>query len=79
MAHGDKSETTQVVLLDTTRVKLLQTKTTIDVVIPAFNEGSCIEGLLHDVMMVGQHDWFQIQNSPVHRGLRRRVPWTRRP
>jgi len=65
MAHGDKQEDREVVLLDTTRVKLLQTKTTIDVVIPAFNEGSCIEGLLHDVMMARQHGWFQIQNIYV--------------
>jgi len=65
MAHGDKSEDTRVVISDTTRVKPLQAEITIDVVIPAFNEGSCIEGLLHDVMMARQHDWFQIQNIYV--------------
>jgi len=62
MAHGDKSRGTEVALSDTTRVKPLQAEITIDVVIPAFNEGSCIEGLLQDVMMARQHDWFQIQN-----------------
>jgi len=65
MAHGDKSEVTGVILLDTARVKPLQAEITIDVVIPAFNEGSCIEGLLHDVMMARQHDWFQIQDIYV--------------
>jgi len=65
MAHGDKSEATGGVLSDTTRIKPLQAEITIDVVIPAFNEGSCIEGLLRDVMMARQHDWFQIQNIYV--------------
>ncbi len=64
-AHADKSESTDVIFSDTTRVKLLQAEITIDVVIPAFNEGSCIEGLLHDVMMARQYDWFQIQNIYV--------------
>ena len=38
---------------------------TIDVVIPAFNEASCIESMLRDVIMAKQHDWFQIQNIYV--------------
>jgi len=38
---------------------------TVDIVIPAFNEGSCIEGVLHGVMMARQNDWFQIQNIYV--------------
>ena len=58
MAHGDKSEATGIVLSE-------QAEITIDVVIPAFNEGSFIEGLLHDVMMARQHDWFQVQNIYV--------------
>jgi len=58
MTHGDKSEATGIVLSE-------QAEITIDVVIPAFNEGSCIEGLLHDVMMARQHDWFQVQNIYV--------------
>ncbi len=65
MAHGDKSEATGIVLWDTTRVKPREAKITIDVVIPAFNEGSCIEGLLHDLIMAKQHDWFQIQDIYV--------------
>jgi len=65
MAHVDKSVATGVVLLDTTRVKPLQPEITVDAVIPAFNEGSCIESVLHDVLMARQHDWFQIQNIYV--------------
>ena len=65
MAHGDKSEATGGVLSDTTRVKPLQAEITVDIVIPVLNEGSCIEGLLHDVMRARQHDWFQIQNIYV--------------
>jgi len=65
MVHGDKSVTTEVLLLDTIRVKPRQVAITVDIVIPAFNEESCIEGLLHDVMMARQHDWFQIQNIYV--------------
>jgi len=47
------------------REKPRQTVLTVDVVIPAFNEGSCIEGILHDVTVAQQHDWFQIQNIYV--------------
>ncbi len=65
MAHGDISEDTGVGTLDATGEKPLQAQITVDVVIPAFNEGSCIEGLLHDVIMARQHDWFQIQNIYV--------------
>ncbi|GAI15586.1 unnamed protein product, partial [marine sediment metagenome] len=38
---------------------------TVDIVIPAFNEGSCIEDVLHDVVMARQDDWFRIQNIYV--------------
>jgi len=48
-----------------TKEKSQQAKATVDVVIPAFNEGSCIGALLDDVMMARQHDWFQIQNIYV--------------
>jgi len=65
MAYRDKLEDVRVVLSDTTWVKPLQAEITIDVVIPAFNEASCIEGVLRDVMMARQHDWFQIQNIYV--------------
>jgi len=61
----DKSESAAVSLSDAARVKPLQARITIDVVIPAFNEQSCIEGLLDDVMMARQEDWFQIQNIYV--------------
>ena len=39
MTHWDKSVTTEVLPSDTTRAKPLQAEITIDVVIPAFNEG----------------------------------------
>ena len=65
IAHGDTSEATGVLPLDTIRVKPLQAEMTIDIVIPVFNEESCVEGLLHDVMMARKHDWFQIQNIYV--------------
>ncbi len=65
MAHRDTSEAGEVLPSDTIRVKPLQAEITIDVVIPALNEESCIEGLLHDVMMARQHGWFQIQNIYV--------------
>ena len=65
MAHGDKLEDTRVVLSDATRTKPLPAVMTVDVVIPAFNEGSCIGDLLHDVMTAGQHGWFQIRNIYV--------------
>lgn len=38
---------------------------TVDLVIPALNEESCIGGLLHDVMTAKQDAWFQIQNIYV--------------
>ncbi|UCB42854.1 MAG: glycosyltransferase [Dehalococcoidales bacterium] len=41
------------------------TTTTVDVVIPAFNEGNCIEGVLHDVINARQDAWFVIQNIYV--------------
>ncbi len=65
MAHGDKSLTTEVLPSATSRRQLLQARITVDIVIPVLNEGSCIEGLLHDVMRARQHDWFQIQNIYV--------------
>ena len=39
MAHGYKSEAPRIALWDTTRVKPREARITIDVVIPAFNEG----------------------------------------
>lgn len=65
LAHGDTSVTTEVAPWDIAREKPPWAEMTIDVVIPAFNEGSCIEGLLHDVMMARQDDWFQMQNIYV--------------
>ncbi|GAI94014.1 unnamed protein product, partial [marine sediment metagenome] len=65
MAHGNKSGDTGVIPSGTTRVKPRQAAITIDVVIPAFNEASCIGGVLRDVMMARRHDWFQIQNIYV--------------
>ena len=53
------------VLSDKTKEKLWEAVVTVDVVIPAFNEGSCIKGVLHDVVMARRDDWFQIQNIYV--------------
>jgi len=53
------------VLSDNTEEKLREGVVTVDVVIPAFNEGSCIEGVLHDVIMTRQDDWIKIQNIYV--------------
>jgi len=65
MVYQDKSLTTEILPSSTSRTQPLQARITIDVVIPALNEESCIEGLLHDVMMVRSRDWFQIQNIYV--------------
>jgi len=66
MAYGSTSQALELFCPpDMTREKPLRAEITIDVVIPAFNEESCIERLLHDVMMTMQHDWFQIQNIYV--------------
>ena len=43
----------------------LQTEMMIDIVIPVFNEGDCIESLLCDVITAKQHEWFQIQRIYV--------------
>jgi glycosyltransferase involved in cell wall biosynthesis len=48
-----------------TKEKSQEAKLTVDIVIPAFNEGSCIDALLHDVMTARQRDWFQIRNIYV--------------
>ena len=65
MAHGGKLGNTGVVPSSTTRVKPPPTEMTVDVVIPAFNEASCIEGVLRDVMLAKPCDWFQIQHIYV--------------
>jgi len=53
------------VLSDKTKEKLRETVVTVDVIIPAFNEGGCIKGVLRDIVMARQDDWFQIQNIYV--------------
>ena len=65
MAYGSTSRELEVIPSDIIREKPLWAEITIDVIIPAFNEESCIEYLLHDVMVAKQHDWFQIQNIYV--------------
>ena len=65
MVYGAKLETTEVLPSDTSRVKPLQARITIDVVIPVFNEGSCIKDLLDDVVMAKEDDRFQIQHIYV--------------
>jgi len=65
MAKRSESITRGAVLLDKTREKLREAVATVDIVIPAFNEGTCIEGILQDVIMARQDDWFEIQNIHV--------------
>jgi len=65
MAHRDTSAATGVFSSDTTGEKPLQAEITVDVVIPAFNEGRCIEGLLNDLIVARQEHWFGIQNIYV--------------
>ena len=65
MLHRDVSAAVEVLPRDTTRETPLQARITIDVVIPVLNEESCIEGLLHDMMIAKSRDWFQIQNIYV--------------
>jgi len=43
----------------------LQTEMMVDIVIPVFNEGDCIESLLCDVITAKQHEWFQVQRIYV--------------
>jgi len=63
MAQGDAPVAREV--LHTIRAKPLLAKMNVDIVIPAFNEGSCIAGVLGDVVMARQDDWLQIQNIYV--------------
>jgi len=42
-----------------------QAAATVDIVVPAFNEGSCIEDLLNDIIMAKRDDWFQIRQIYV--------------
>ncbi len=65
MAHGSTSQATELFPSDMTREKSLLAEITIDVVIPAFNEGSCIKRVLHDVIITRQDDWFKVQNIYV--------------
>ena len=65
MLHQGKSLTTEILPSATSRTQLQQVRITIDVVIPVLNEESCIEGLLHDVIIAKSRDWFQIQNIYV--------------
>ncbi len=57
--------TTKVVHWDTTGDKFEQATVTVDIVIPAFNEESCIEALLNDVVMAKQDNWFGIDHIYV--------------
>ena len=47
---------------DTTTGDPERVTATVDIVIPAFNEESCIEGLLNDVITAKRDDWFEIQH-----------------
>jgi len=65
MGKRVESITRGTVLSDKATEKLREGVVTVDVVIPAFNEGSCIKGVLQDVVVARQDDWFQIQNIYV--------------
>ena len=65
MPNRDTTVEREVTFLYTIGEKHRAAVTTIDVFIPAFNEESCIEGVLHDVIMSRQGDWFEIQNVYV--------------
>lgn len=65
MSYGNVSAAAELLPMDRTRERPLQARMTIDVVIPAFNEESFIESVLHDVVMAEQNDWFQIQKIYV--------------
>mgnify|MGYP000504071673 CR=1 FL=1 len=65
MANVDASVSTRVISEGRIRPEPRQAVLMVDVVIPAFNEGACIEGVLHDVTAARQHDWFQVQNIYV--------------
>ncbi len=65
MAHGYRSVPPEVFPLGRTTGKPLQEVITVDVAIPAFNEGNCIVDLLLDVMTAKQDDLFQLQNIYV--------------
>ncbi|TET83390.1 glycosyltransferase, partial [candidate division TA06 bacterium] len=65
MANRVTQMTRRVLLWDTIKDELEQATATVDIVIPAFNEGSCIEGLLNDVVMAKQDNWFEIQHIYV--------------
>jgi glycosyltransferase involved in cell wall biosynthesis len=60
-----ESTTNGAILSDKNKEKPREGVIAVDVVIPAFNEGSCIEGVLHDVVVAKQDIWFQIQNIYV--------------
>ncbi len=65
MANRVTQMTRRALPWDTIKDELQQATATVDIVIPAFNEGSCIEGLLNDVVMAKQDNWFEIQHIYV--------------
>ena len=65
LAQAETSVETDIIVWDTTWKKSRKAVVAVDVVIPAFNEGGCIRGVLHDVVMARQDDWFQIENIYV--------------
>ncbi len=65
MANSVTPVTRRVIPQGTIKDEPKQAAATVDIVIPAFNEGSCIEGLLNDVVMAKQDNWFEIQHIYV--------------
>jgi len=56
MLHRDVPAAAEVLPGDTTRETPLRARLTIDIVIPALNEESFIENVLHDMNMAKQYD-----------------------
>ena len=65
MTNGGTSTVRRVIHHGTTKDEPRQIVATVDIVIPAFNEERCIEGLLNDITVAKQDDWFSIQNIYV--------------
>ena len=65
MANRGTPMGTRAIPRDTIKDGSRQAVATVDIVVPAFNEGSCIGDLLNDVIMARQDDWFQIQHIYV--------------
>ncbi len=65
MANRGTPRTKRVVPKDTIKGEPRQAAARVDIIVPAFNEGSCIEGLLNDMVLASQDNWFAMQHICV--------------